>query len=159
MEKKEIKKDYSMGLALFDFLPVLLFGTSMIFFLKSGCSVLAGGGLIFVFLGGLCKAWWKLRAATGKGRSDELDAMFRFLMPAGGILLFAAGIRWALTGQWHGAFTGTRWTWLLLFFAGMTGMGFLKSRQEQGDHMVWCAEITNAISQLMLLFYALSGQS
>ena len=157
MNNKEKNKKYSISLALFDFVPVLLFGMSMILFIKHGCSILAGGGLFFVFLGGLCKAYWKYRVASDRGDSEELDNVFRRIMPAGGILLLAAGVRWALKGQWHGFFTGTRWIWLLLFIVGMIGMGFLKSRQDQGNHMVWCAEITNTISQLMLFIYALLG--
>lgn len=155
MRDKAPQNEYSMGLALMDLVPVIFFGASTAAFLRNGCSILAALGLILVFTGGICKALWKLRIASGKEEVPALNTAFHRLMPAGGLLLTAEVIRWIIAGSWHGFFSGTRWIWILLFFAGMIVMGFLKSRQGQGNHMVWCAEITNSVSQLMLFLYAI----
>ena len=75
--------DFSIGMALFDYIPVLFFAVGAIILLgdlynKMSKMVFAifSSGVLNVVLAGFCKATWKLLVACGIGGFDKLDAMF-----------------------------------------------------------------------------------
>lgn len=95
---------YSVGVALFDFVPVLITASGL-FLLARGIrhlhaplAVAAYAAAALVALGGLCKASWKLLVALQQIRIDWLENLLFILMAPGFITLaycmFHARQRW-----------------------------------------------------------------
>ncbi len=85
--------DYSLSVALFDFLPVLLCATALAF-LAQGISrkhhaiaPLAWGAALLIPLGGLCKASWKLSVALGQAPTDWLENLLFIFMAPGFVIM------------------------------------------------------------------------
>ena len=75
--------DFSVGMALFDYIPVIFFAIGAIILIgdlynKMSKIVFAifASGVINVMLAGFFKATWKLLVACGVSGFDKLDAMF-----------------------------------------------------------------------------------
>jgi hypothetical protein len=75
--------DFSIGMALFDYIPVLFFAVGAIILLgdlynKMSKMVFAifSSGVLNVMLAGFCKATWKLLVASGVSGFEKLDSMF-----------------------------------------------------------------------------------
>lgn len=92
-------QDFTLGLALYDFVPVLLTGVAVFYIARitqiSGvpAAQLAGIGAALVLAAGLSKATWKL-IATLSGQDLTWLAAMLFPLMAPGFALLAAGI-WA----------------------------------------------------------------
>lgn len=90
--------DFSVSMALVDFVPVLLFGRAVMLLMrdlsdrmsKTGFALFAAGA-VDVFAAGFLKAAWKLLYAAGICDFTALDAMF-FPVQSIGFLLAGAGI-------------------------------------------------------------------
>lgn len=97
-------EDYSLGLALFDYLPVLLSAVGLYLFAnllaqalpESRTLVLTGFALVIA--GGLSKATWKLIWVLTQVNLVVLDSLLFICMAPGMVLLAmhtaAAGVRW-----------------------------------------------------------------
>ncbi len=96
--------DFSIGMALFDYIPVVFFALGAIILIndlynKMSKIVFAvfASGVMNVMLAGFFKATWKLLVACGIGGFDKLDAMFfpvqtlGFLFAGIAIVLMLAG--------------------------------------------------------------------
>ena len=96
--------DFSVGMALFDYIPVIFFGIGAVILLgdlynKMSKIVFAifSCGVMNVMLAGFFKATWKLLVACGVEGFDKLDAMFfpvqtlGFLFAGIAIVLMLAG--------------------------------------------------------------------
>jgi len=84
---------YSVGVALFDFIPVLITAAGMLF-LARGISVVhqqlapvAYAAALLIPLGGLCKASWKLLVAVQSLYIDWLENLLFILMAPGFIAM------------------------------------------------------------------------
>ena len=80
-ELKEEYKQYTLGLALFDMVPVLLFLASGLILWSMYGKPLFLAGVIASFVGGTCKALWKLIVVTGKRDKRWLTTAFHILLP------------------------------------------------------------------------------
>ncbi len=90
--------DFTVGMALVDFLPVVAFVIASVIFqrdlydkMSKGAFALYSAGTIFVAVAGACKALWKLLYAAGVCDFYKLNEMF-FPMQSIGFLLAAIGI-------------------------------------------------------------------
>ena len=92
-------KEYTIGLALFDLVPVFLFLISgAVIWAMYGSPVFLAG-VLACFAGGMCKAIWKL-IVVRKGRDiTGLTKAFRVLMPGGFGLMALAFIISIFTGK------------------------------------------------------------
>lgn len=154
MEWKEEYDEYTLGLALMDFLPVISFLMSgLIMYSMYGSPILLAG-VLASFTGGLCKAVWKLIIVTRKKDHAWMTRAFRVLMPAGFALMILsvpAGGRAALAGLWRSL---TMMPAAILFAAGillMCLMGYLGSRMDGSAKSNWTEELVNILAQLAVL--------
>ena len=90
--------DFSVGMALFDYLPVFFFGIGGVILLRdlynkmsTGAFALFAAGVIDVFMAGFLKATWKLLYAGANIDISALNAMF-FPVQSIGFLLAGIGI-------------------------------------------------------------------
>ncbi len=166
MDKKTDYEDFTIGLALFDMIPVLLFlGSGMIIWSMFG-EPLFLAGVLAAFIGGTCKAVWKLIIVRNRKDVQLLTNLFHLLMPGGmALMLLSAvieGVDEALRGippGESGVVTGLRTAFTTmpsaLFFitgiAGMCLMGYLGSRMDGSARSNMIEEAVNAVSQLMIL--------
>ena len=97
--------DFSIGMALFDYIPVLFFAIGAIILIsdlynKMSKFVFAifASGVMNVMLAGFFKATWKLLVASGVSGFDKLDAMF-FPVQTLGFLFAGVAIFMMLAGK------------------------------------------------------------
>ncbi len=90
--------DFSVSMALVDYIPVIFFAAASVILLRDlynkmskGAFALFSAGLIDVTLAGALKATWKLLYAAGACNFEALDAMF-FPVQSIGFLLAGVGI-------------------------------------------------------------------
>ena len=90
--------DFSVSMALVDYVPVIFFATGSVILLRNlynkmskGAFALFSAGVIDVFIAGALKATWKLLYALGVCDFEALDAMF-FPVQSIGFLLAGIGI-------------------------------------------------------------------
>ena len=90
--------DFSISMALVDFIPVILFAVAASILLRDlyaamnkGTFALFSAGVIDVAIAGALKATWKLLYAAGACNFEALDAMF-FPVQSIGFLLAGIGI-------------------------------------------------------------------
>ena len=90
--------DFSVSMALVDYIPVLLFAAAALLLqrdlynkMSKGAFALFAAGTIDIFCAGFLKATWKLLYAAGVCDFSALDAMF-FPVQSIGFLLAGAGI-------------------------------------------------------------------
>ena len=85
--KDTIPQDFTLSLALFDFLPVLFFSLDMIIIGKLFSSFLFMLGSFLMLFAGICKVLWKIIVVTKKINIWFLFIQMRVLMPIGLILM------------------------------------------------------------------------
>ena len=92
--------DFSISMALVDFLPVFFFGYAAALLQRDlynkmykGAYALFAAGTINVFCAGFCKALWKLLYAAGICDFSVLNTMF-FPVQSIGFLLIGLGLGW-----------------------------------------------------------------
>ena len=92
--------DFSVSMALVDFLPVFFFGYAAALLQRDlynkmykGAYALFAAGTINVFCAGFCKALWKLLYAAGICDFSVLNTMF-FPVQSIGFLLIGLGLGW-----------------------------------------------------------------
>lgn len=156
MTSKRKYEDFSIGMALFDAVPVVLFSIAVFLIaLRFQNGIFIAGALLCI-CGGLGKVIWKIIiAATGRD-IVPLNRQMRVLMPLG----FLGMILGAATGM-------SRQSWLALgsrvvsfpaviFFAvtviGMSMMGVYAKKLDQTKiRSNWVEQITNTAAQACFL--------
>jgi hypothetical protein len=95
-----LAKDFSVPMALVDYIPVIFFGCAIVILIRSLGSKLNKGqfalfstGTINIFVAGFLKATYKLLYASGVCDFEALNHMF-FPVQSIGFLLAGAGIIW-----------------------------------------------------------------
>jgi hypothetical protein len=95
-----LAKDFSVSMAMVDYIPVILFGSAIIILIRSlgskmnkGQFALFSAGTLNVFIAGFLKATYKLLYASGACDFEALNHMF-FPVQSIGFLLAGAGIIW-----------------------------------------------------------------
>ena len=148
-------KDYTLGLVLFDSIPVILFLLSGLAIYRHFYSPLFMVSVIAMFTGGAAKVMWKMLVVTKKRDAEALTRMFHILMFGGfGIMILSVLLRikqGVLTGLIHGF---TSMPSMLLFIAGILGMcamGYLGKNMDTSARSNWIEEAVNTVSQLAIL--------
>ena len=163
--KKTAYDDYTMGLAIFDLLPVMLFLLSGLIIWSISGSTLFLAGMVCSFLAGMLKVIWKMIIVEGGEDRSLLTKLFRLLMPAGFILMILSailavsaekrdGIPEGCVGISEGFRTAMTMPAVLFFLSGIAGMclmGSLASRLDKSAKSAWIEESVNAAAQLLIL--------
>ena len=89
---KEEYRQYTLGLALFDIVPVLLFLISCILIYSMCMSRLFLAGALCCFIGGMAKVIWKLIVVLAKRDIPAFSRVFRVLMIGGFALMLLSVI-------------------------------------------------------------------
>ena len=149
---------FTVGLALVDAIPVLLFGVSVILIGARWGNAVFLIGAVAMFVGGASKVLWKLLIGLGKGDKPLLAKLFRPCMFGGFALVLISVIIGSFTGALSWPAVGRAIVSLpaLVFFilavAGMTAMGVLAKKMDQTSARAnWTEQLINAFAQLMLL--------
>ena len=162
---KEEYRQYTLGLALFDIVPVLLFLISCILIYSMCMSRLFLAGALCCFIGGMAKVIWKLIVVLAKRDIPAFSRVFRVLMIGGFALMLlsvilstvrtVAGGRVfadsAMAGLWRGLTFMPATLFFIAGFAGMCLMGWLGSHMDKSARSNWIEELINTAAQLAIL--------
>lgn len=152
---------YSISLAIFDYVPVCLFGTAMII-----VGIVMGARLFMIgatlsFAAGIIKASWKFIVAYKKKNFSWMNIVFRILMLIGFLLmvigLFKGGDRITFSVLWEFVLRSpARWflvtTGILMCLMGVWGV-ILDHKSEKAN---WIMQITNTLAQFSILIGVIS---
>ena len=149
--------DFTLSLALFDAIPVLLFSAAAIIAGYNLNSTLFLIGAVICTLSGTMKVIWKITVAATQKDLKPLNIQMRFLMPCGflliiiGLIIDAPKINFKLIGA-----NATSMPAILFYFITITGMILMSIFAFKLDSTKaksnWTEQITNAVAQLALLF-------
>ena len=89
MNRDTIPVDYTLGLALFDAVPVLLFGLASRILARMTVSVLVMLGGVVCFVSGMLKVVWKFLVVLRRKNVWPLFVQMRIGMPAGFAVILA----------------------------------------------------------------------
>ncbi len=151
---KDEYDEYTLGLALLDLIPVLLFLLSGLVMYSMYKSPVLLAGVLASFTGGFCKAIWKLIIVIRKKDCSGLTRAFRILLPSGFALMILsvpAGGKAAFAGLWRSL---TMMPAAILFAAGfalMCLMGYLGSHMDSSAGSNRTEELVNTLAQLAVL--------
>lgn len=148
-------EDYSLSLALFDSVPVVLFLLNCIAIYPHFRSVLFLIGAIATFFGGMSKVIWKLIVVTKKKDVSVLIKVFRILMFGGFGIIVVSVIVGCFSGACAGFVSGFTSMPSMIFFligiAGMSTMVYFAKHMDKSAKSNWMEEVTNATSQAAFL--------
>ena len=160
-EKPEVQEDFTVGLALLDAVPVVLFAASGIIIGMAASSPIVIAGAVLMVIGGMCKVIWKLLQGLKIGNYPVLNKAFVPCM-ASGFMSLVAGIVVAFVQKKLVVKTVLKslGSFPSILFFGIAGgamgmMGKVKSAQSRDDFNKdakknWLAEIVNSVAQLAL---------
>ena len=151
--KDTIPEGFGMALALFDLVPVVLFGLCAI---RAGSlfhSVLFVGGAAICLASGVVKVLWKLIAAAKKKNIWPMFVQMRILMPIGFMVMLLALIVDSANLNAAAIVAGITGAPACVFFAlgafGMILMCVFAVRLNSSDaRSNWIEQITNSLAQL-----------
>ena len=162
---KEEYRQYTLGLALFDIVPVLLFLISCILIYSMCMNRLFLAGALCCFIGGMAKVIWKLIVVLAKRDIPAFSRVFRVLMIGGFALMLLSVILStvrtvagggafadsAMAGLWRGLTFMPATLFFIAGFAGMCLMGWLGSHMDKSARSNWIEELINTAAQLAIL--------
>jgi hypothetical protein len=162
---KEEYRQYTLGLALFDIVPVCLFLISCILIYSMCMSRLFLAGALCCFIGGMAKVIWKLIVVLAKRDIPAFSRVFRVLMISGFALMLLSVILStvrtvagggafadsAMAGLWRGLTFMPAMLFFIAGFAGMCMMGWLGSHMDKSARSNWIEELINTAAQLAIL--------
>lgn len=153
--------EYTLGLALFDVLPVLIFLGSGLILYTMYDSKLFLAGVICSFIGGLCKVLWKLVIVLKKRNNAALTFLFHLLLPAGLAIMMLSVVIPTVKQSYNGveladSIAAKLWQGLTMQpamwcfiggFLGMCLMGYLGARMDESVRANWIEELINTLAQ------------
>ena len=152
MNKDIIPEDYTLGLALFDAIPVFLFGAAclLLWRMTSSIPILIGG--IICFIAGILKVVWKIIVVVMNKNIWPLFMQMRIGMPAGFILIIAGVAVGAITGSGRAFFAAMAHfiplVLLAVSFIGLFGMIMCSRKLDSVKASSnWIEEICNTLAQ------------
>ena len=154
--KKNSYEDFSLKLALFDALPVIFFGASMILISLKFKSVLVVIGAVTCTAAGLLKVLWKIIIAGAKKDISPLNKQMRVLMPTGFIMIICGVIisrgQFDFSNFMHKALQMPNIVFFIITIIGMVLMSIFATKLDSTKRKSnWIEQITNAIAQLSLM--------
>lgn len=158
-------EQYTIGLALLDAVPVLLFLLSGIILYTMFEDRMFLAGVICCFIGGLSKVYWKFVIVLKKRNSAGLTAIFHVLMPVGFVLMALPVILTAvkqitggtpvgqsiLANLWRGLTMQPAMWCFIGGFALMCLMGYLGAVMDESARANWIEELVNTLAQGAIL--------
>lgn len=161
MDKNTVPQDYTIGLALFDAVPVLLFGMACLILSKVTGSLLILIGGIVCFAAGMLKVLWKIIVVVGKKNIWPLFVQMRIGMPAGFTLMIIGFViscfRNDMTAFWNAVLRPVPAVFLILSVIGMAGMIVCASKLDSSDARAnWIEQGCNTAAQGAFLIAMLS---
>ena len=152
MTKDTIPQDFTLGLALFDALPVILFGMGTWILWKMTGNTIVLAGAVICFLSGILKVLWKIIVVIKRKNVWPLFVQMRIGMPAGFVLLILGMILSFAAGDLSFFLRGLLRPMPLLFFVisviGMTGMILCSSKLDPSDVRAnWIEQGCNTVAQ------------
>ncbi len=148
---------FTIGLALVDAIPVLLFGSSMILVAGKFGHPLFIAGAVLSTLAGCFKVAWKLILGIWKRNLKWLNKPFVPMQAAGFLLMLVSfllgfsGIDWTAVGEGILGFPA------IVFFLGWIGlmcfMGWFRKNKFRSEDAAsnWTAQVINCLGQACLL--------
>ena len=152
MDKNTVPQDYTLGLALFDAVPVILFGWACLELWKlTGSVPVLIGGLI-CFVAGMLKVLWKIIVVLKKKNVWPLFVQMRIGMPAGFTLLLigviAACITKDLSAVGKAVLHPLPIICLILYCAGIAAMIICGKKLDSADLKAnWIEQSCNTVAQ------------
>lgn len=149
-------KDFTLSLACFDALPVVLFSASVIIFAINFNNPLFTTGAVICIISGSLQVLWKILVA-GKGRDIQILNKQMFYTMTAGILLAAIGIKNGTDNFEAGTFWAkvTSLPCSVFFSVAFVGMAlmsiFARTLDSTKAKSNWIEQITNTIAQGALL--------
>ena len=152
MTRDTVPVDFTLGLAIVDALPVLLFGGSMIMIGLLFGSVLFLLGAALCFWAGAAKVLWKIIVVTRKKNVWWLFLQMRIVMPIGFVLMLLAVILNLKAIRLTALLAAVVSMPSVIFFAigvlGMVLMGIFAAKLDSADvHSNWIEQLTNTAAQ------------
>ena len=148
-------RDYTIGLVLFDNIPVILFLISGLVIYDHFDSRLFLASIVAMFIGGTSKVLWKLLVVIKKTDAAVLTMAFRVLMLGGfGLMLLSVLLRvnqGVLTGVIRGFTSMPSMLMFIIGIAGLCVMGYLGKHMDTSARSNWIEEAVNTVSQLAIL--------
>ncbi len=148
---------FTIGLALVDAIPVLLFGGSMILVASKFGHPLFIVGAVISTLAGCCKVAWKLILGIWKKDLRWLNKPFVPMQCAGFLLMLISFILGFGRISWPAVLAALTGFPGILFFLGWIGlmvfMGWFRKNKFSNDdsRSNWTAQIVNCLGQACLL--------
>lgn len=165
MKQNKYLESASIGMALMDAVPVLLFCGSVFFIGSIFNSVLFMVGAVLCIAAGTCKVLWKLLLATTHKNVLILNRQFRYVMSGGFLIMIIAliaehnRVSFPLIWKNVSAFPGN--ILFIIGIVGMTAMFVLAKRMDASSRRAnYIEQTVNLIAQLcfflgiMLIWYA-----
>ena len=152
MTKDTVPQDFTLGLALFDAVPVILFGMATWLLWKMTGSVIVLAGAVICFLSGMLKVLWKVIVVIQQKNVWPLFMQMRIGMPAGFVLLILSPIFAFASGDLSFFLDGLLRPLPLLFILisviGMAGMILCSSKLDSSDLRAnWIEQGCNTVAQ------------
>ena len=148
-------KDYTLGLVLFDNIPVILFLISGLVIHGHFDSKLFLVSIVAMFIGGTSKVIWKLLVVIKKTDVALLTKAFRILMFGGFAAMILSVIlrinQGVLTSLIHGLTSMSSMLMFIIGIARMCVMGYLGKHMDTSARSNWIEEAVNTVSQLAIL--------
>ncbi len=148
---------FTIGLALVDAIPVLLFGGSMILVASKFGHPLFIVGAVISTLAGCCKVAWKLILGIWRKDLRWLNKPFVPMQCAGFLLMLISFILGFGRISWPAVLAALTGFPSILFFLGWIGlmvfMGWFRKNKFSNDdsRSNWTAQIVNCLGQACLL--------
>ena len=150
--KDSIPQDYTIGLALFDAVPVVLFGLAslLLWRMTNNPLVLIGG--IVCFLSGALKVLWKIVVVIKKQNIWPLFVQMRIGMPIGFLLILIGFIASCIMKNmrlfWKGLFQPMPIIFVILAILGMAAMIICSSKLDPTKARAnWIEQGCNTVAQ------------
>lgn len=152
MNRETVPQDYTLSLALFDLVPVLLFGAGCLMLWRMTGSLLILTGGIISFTSGALKVLWKIIVVLRRKNVWPLFVQMRIGMPAGLTAVLAGFLISCFTkdmsGFWSSALRPAPLLFLILSVAGMAAMIKCSSSLDPAEARAnWIEQSCNTLAQ------------
>ncbi len=154
IDKGVVPEGFTLGLALVDALPVVLFCLACVVAGLRLHSTVFVVGAVVAFIGGAGKVGWKLVIALAHRNVSWLSRQMRVVMPAGFALMLVGLLTSGLDGSRLLAAVTVfpTWAFLVLWVICMCGMGWFAGHLDPTDaRSNWIEQLTNTCGQAALL--------
>ena len=152
MNKDTVPENYTMGLALYDFVPVLFFGVACYLLWKMTGNVLVFFGGLVSFISGTLKVVWKIIVVAKKKNIWPLFVQMRIGLPAGLMLVLIGFVVSCFTknmhSYWSGALQPAPILFFILYLAGTAAMVICGRKLDPAEAKAnWIEQSCNTVAQ------------